>query len=95
MPSALIISENTFPGAGAHAIGHVFPKLDLVNTTLAYAVTQILNFHMFGVPYASPNFCGYGWPLVPTVEQEKLCMRSFQISFISPLAVMNTDGPFL
>ena len=94
-PEALIVSENTFPGAGAHGIAHVFPKQNLTENTLKYSAAQILNFHMFGVPYASPNICGYDWEGKLSVADEELCVRSFQLAFVSPLAIFNTNGPFL
>lgn len=55
----LIISDGTYPGAGAHAIGHIFAQDTLSVNSLKYSISQILNFHMFGIPYASPNICGY------------------------------------
>lgn len=33
----LIVSDSTFPGAGAKAITHVFPKQDLTAAALKYA----------------------------------------------------------
>ena len=90
--NALIISEGTFPGAGSRGIAHVFPKQDLTAQALKYAVAQLFNFHMFGIPYASPNICGYTRGSTFTTDQEELCIRSFQLAVVSPFAVYNTNG---
>lgn len=47
---------------------------------------------MFGIPYASPNVCGYFRNATFTPEQENLCIRSFQLAFVTPFAVYNTNG---
>ena len=48
---------------------------------------------MFGIPFASPNICGYNRAAdafdAPT---ENLCIRSFQLAVVSPFAVYNTNG---
>lgn len=48
---------------------------------------------MFGIPYASPNVCGYYRDATFTPEQQNLCVRSFQLALVSPFAVYNTNGP--
>ena len=47
---------------------------------------------MFGVPYASPNICGFYRGTSFTADEENLCVRSFQMAFVTPFAVYNTNG---
>lgn len=87
------MTESTFPGAGARGITHVFPKLELNAQALKYAAAQILNFNMFGIPYASPNVCGYfRSDDFSQGDLENLCVRSFQLAFVTPWAVYNTNA---
>jgi alpha-glucosidase (family GH31 glycosyl hydrolase) len=50
-------------------------------------MANILNFAAFGVPFVGASLCGYR----PNVEDEELCARYFQLSVISPLAIMSND----
>ena len=47
---------------------------------------------MYGVPFASPNLCGFYRGSDFTQDEEYLCVRSFQLAVVSPFAVYNTNG---
>jgi lysosomal alpha-glucosidase len=51
-------------------------------------MTNLINFGAYGVPLSGTNLCGYN----PETSDEELCAKYFQLSVISPLAVMNTIG---
>ena len=51
----------------------------------------MINFGAFGVANVGTNLCGYS----PQISDEELCARYFQLSIVSPLAIMNTMGSTL
>jgi alpha-glucosidase (family GH31 glycosyl hydrolase) len=81
--NALVASGSTFAGAGAHGIAHILARTKNDWTNLKYSVSNILNFNMFGIPNVGPNLCGY----ITGDDKEQLCLRSFQLNIISPIAL--------
>jgi alpha-glucosidase (family GH31 glycosyl hydrolase) len=58
---------------------------------MKYDAAQILNFNMFGMPITGHNICGFtrddSFP-----STKELCVRSYQLAFVTPLAVYNSDA---
>jgi alpha-glucosidase (family GH31 glycosyl hydrolase) len=49
-------------------------------------MANLINFGAFGIPYTGPILCGYR-----TGSDTDLCARYFQLSVLSPLAIMQND----
>ena len=81
---AYVISDATFPGAGRQGIGHLLPRDNLAYDSLRTDLANMLNFNLFGIPYVSPNLCGY-----EISDDMELCIRSMQLSIVTPLAIIN------
>jgi len=88
---SFILADSTFAGAGSRGIAHVYPKLPLSSQSLEYAASQILNFNMFGMPITGHNVCGYQRDDTQA-ETRELCVRSYQLALVTPLAVYNSDS---
>ena len=58
-------------------------------SALNYSVAGILGFNMFGIPYVTPNICGFN--TYNSAATPNACLKTFQLAFISPLAVAYND----
>ena len=50
-------------------------------------MANLINFGAFGIPFVGPSLCGFR----PDKNDKELCARYFQLSVLSPLAIMQND----
>lgn len=53
------------------------------------SVAGVLGFNMFGIPYVSPNICGFN--TFNLASTPTACLKSYQTAFISPIAISYND----
>lgn len=84
--TSFVISDSTYPGAGASHVAHVFPRQTGSYADLSIQAANLMMFGAYGIPASGPNLCGYA----PQTADEELCVRYFQLAITSPLAVLNS-----
>lgn len=83
-----IMSRNTFTSSGKYA-SHWLGDNQADWTDMAYGISNIMNFNMFGIPVTGPDTCGY---YGQTNETEEMCARWIQLASFFPFARQNSDG---
>lgn len=88
----LISSSSTFAGTGQYA-AHSFGKMTRTWDHMRYSIASMMNFNMFGIPYAGADVCGQieSSSDQNVAEQQEICARWYQLSTFYPLARTNRD----
>ena len=84
-----VISDSTFAGAGEYGY-HIVTRVSSTFESLQMAVSDLLNFNLFGMPMVGTELCGEFGPTNNMKEaryQADLCNRWLQLAVFYPMVV--------